>query len=210
MLRFVAFSLLETMRLQDGVVVRLDRHLARMAQSARHFGFAWDEHAVRDAVAAEASSHPAGCRRVRLLAGRDGSVRVESTPHAPGEARPWRVGFARSPVDERDPFLVNKTTSREVYDEARRARPDLDDVLLWNRRGEVTESTIANLVVDIDGSLYTSPVASGLLPGVFRGELLDRGLIRERVLLKTDVVRAGRLYLVNSLREWIDAVLIEG
>ena len=210
MLRVVAFSLLETMRLQDGVVVRLDRHLARMAQSARHFGFAWDEHAVRDAVAAEASSHPAGCWRMRLLASRDGAVRVESTPHVPGDARPWRVGFAAAPVDERDPLLVNKTTSRDVYDEARRARPGFDDVLLFNRRGEVTESTIANLVVDIDGQLYTPPIASGLLPGVFRAELLDRGLIRERVLSRADVARAGRLYLVNSLREWIDAVLIEG
>ena len=28
----------------------------------------------------------------------------------------------------------------------------MDDVLLWNERGELTESTIANIVVELDGA----------------------------------------------------------
>ncbi len=115
--------------------------------------------------------------------------------------------FASNPVDSRDPFLANKTTHREVYDSARRARPDVDDVILSNERGEITEATVANIVVEIDGVRVTPPLASGLLGGAFRGELLDSNQIHERVLTRDDVRRASRIWLINSLREWIDAVL---
>lgn len=204
----MAFSLLETMRLQDGRVVRLDRHLARMAASAGHFDFLFDERTARAAVASEVEGHPRGAWRLRLLVSREGAARVECTPHTPGEPRAWQVAFADAPVDEEDPFLLNKTTHRQVYEQARQARADVDDVLLWNRRGEVTEATIANLVAEIGGVRYTPPVASGLLAGCFRAELLERGTIEERVLTKAEVAGATRLWLINSVREWIDAVLV--
>ena len=105
-------------------------------------------------------------------------------------------------------FLFNKTTRRFQYEKARRARPDVEDVLLWNARGEVTESTVANVVVEIDGERWTPPVESGLLAGVFRGELLRSGTVRERVLTRAAVEGAQRLWLVNSLREWMDVVLV--
>ena len=60
-----------------------------------------------------------------------------------------RVRFAPHPIDPSDVFLFHKTTNRAVYERAR--RPDCDDVILWNPAGEVTETTIANLVVeDVD------------------------------------------------------------
>jgi para-aminobenzoate synthetase/4-amino-4-deoxychorismate lyase len=204
----MTFSLLETMRLQDGQVVRLERHLARLAGSAGFFGFRWDDAAVRAAVSAAVHARPDGGWRMRLLVSMDGAPSVECTPHSPGDPRVWRVAFADLPVDPDDPFLRYKTTHRGTYEVARRARPDVDDVLLWNGRDEVTEATIANIVAQIDGERVTPPVKCGLLPGVLRAELLDAGTIRERVLTKTDVARAPRLWLINSVREWIDAVLV--
>ena len=200
------FSLLETMRLDEGTVVRLEWHLARLAGSAGRFGYQLDEARIRNAVAETVHEHPHGQWRVRLLVARDGTPTIECTPyaHAP---RAWRVTFATAPVDSRDPFLANKTTHREVYDSARRARPDVDDVILSNERGEITEATVANIVVEIDGVRVTPPLASGLLGGAFRGELLDSNQIHERVLTRDDVRRASRIWLINSLREWIDAVL---
>ena len=203
----MSFSLLETMRLQDGHVVRLDRHIARMAASAAWFGYRWNEAAVREAVVRVVSAHPRGSWRLRLLVPAGGSPAVECTPYG-ADPRAWRVRFASTPVDAEDPFIRNKTTRRETYDAARREHPDVDDVLLWNGREEVTESTIANVVVEVDGARYTPPAACGLLPGVFRAELLDRGVVRERVLTKEAVALAPRLWLINSVREWVDAVLV--
>ena len=112
------------------------------------------------------------------------------------------------PVDARSPLLFNKTTCRDVYDAARAARPGADDVLLWNAHREVTESTMASLVVELDGQRVTPPIACGLLPGVLRAELLAQGEIVERVVSIDDLARASRLWLVNSLRGWIDVNLV--
>jgi para-aminobenzoate synthetase/4-amino-4-deoxychorismate lyase len=198
------FSLLETMRLEQGRVARLDRHLARMAGAARHFQYEWADDRVRTAIAALTREHPEGCWRVRLLVSADGRPTTECTPHL-DEARVWRVDFADHPVDALDPFILHKTTRREVYENARRSRPEVDDVLLWNVRGEVTESTIANVVAELDDVRYTPPVSCGLLGGMFRAEQLDAGTIRERVLTKSDVASASQLWLINSVRGWIKA-----
>lgn len=201
------FSLLETMRLDEGRLCRLDRHLDRAAAAARFFGIDWNIARVRAACDAAAQEHTEGTWRTRLLIDRNGRATVDCTPYTP-DRQPRLVTFAATPIDDRDPFLFNKTTRRSQYEVARHARPDVEDVLLWNARGEVTESTIANVVVEIDGDRWTPPVASGLLAGVFRGELLRTGSVRERVLTRAAVARATRVWLVNSLREWMDVVLV--
>jgi para-aminobenzoate synthetase/4-amino-4-deoxychorismate lyase len=204
----VPFSLLETMRLDEGRVVRLERHLARMAGAARDFQYQWTGDRVHEAIAALVRKHPEGCWRVRLLVSADGQPTVECTPYVE-EARTWRVDFASAPMDAHDPFILHKTTRRVVYENAKRSKPGMDDVLLWNARGEVTEATIANVVAEIDGVRVTPPVSCGLLGGTFRAEQLEAGTIRERVLTKSDVASASRLWLINSVRGWVAAELVD-
>jgi para-aminobenzoate synthetase/4-amino-4-deoxychorismate lyase len=204
----MGFSLLETMRLDGGYVVRFDRHLARAASGAATLDFAWDETRVRAAVDAAAAAHPDGVWRTRLLVAKDGHATVECTPLVHDDARVWRVALAAEPVASDDAALRVKTTRRDLYEGAKAARPDVDDVLLWNERGEITESTIANVVAEIDNSWYTPPLSCGLLPGVFRQAILEADMARERVVTKADLQRATRLWLINSLREWVPATLI--
>jgi para-aminobenzoate synthetase/4-amino-4-deoxychorismate lyase len=117
----------------------------------------------------------------------------------------WRIVLAAGAVDSRDVFLFHKTTCRGVYDAARAAFPGADDVILWNERGELTESCFANVVLALGGELVTPPVECGLLAGTFRAELLAAGVIRERVLRREDLARADAVWLVNSVRGWIRA-----
>jgi para-aminobenzoate synthetase/4-amino-4-deoxychorismate lyase len=209
----------------------LERHLERLADSADYFGFTLDPDAVRAElarIAAELASAAdggtGGAWRVRLLVDRSGSATAEAGPLSDPlggrgggvdggggdgpERRAWRVELAASPVDASDRFLFHKTTRREVYERARREVPEADDAILWNRDGELTETTIANLVVELDGDLLTPRVSSGLLPGTRRAELLERDVIREARLLREDLGRAHRLWLINSVRGWIPARLL--
>jgi para-aminobenzoate synthetase/4-amino-4-deoxychorismate lyase len=101
-------------------------------------------------------------------------------------------------------FLCHKTTHRAVYDRHREEHPFAFDVLLWNERGEITEFTIGNFVAEIDGERVTPPRDCGLLGGVFRQELLDRGEVAERTILHADLGTATRMWLINSVREWVE------
>jgi para-aminobenzoate synthetase/4-amino-4-deoxychorismate lyase len=200
------FDLLETLAwTEEGGFLLLDRHIERLSDSASYFGFVCHEREVRAALdrAVEGCGGPA---RVRLLLSRSGEVRTERTPLESGPL-PLRVRIAREPIDAGEVFLFHKTTNRRLYNQAR--LPDCDDTILWNRQGEVTEATMANVVIDRQGTLVTPPVECGLLAGTFRAELLARGEVREAIVPVDELRAAGRLWLVNSVHEWRGAVLCE-
>lgn len=195
-----AFSLLESL-LYDGGYFLLDAHLARLAASAAYFGFAVDTGHARALLLQHARELGAGAHKVRLLAARGGALHIESAPLPP--AQPLRVGLAPFPVDSADVFLYHKTTRREVYERAKAARPDCDDVILWNERGEITESSIGNVVLNMGGRLLTPPLDSGLLAGCFRAHLLAAGKIAEGVLTRQNLAQAQEISLINSVRQWM-------
>jgi para-aminobenzoate synthetase/4-amino-4-deoxychorismate lyase len=200
------FDLLETIRwTPDGGFFLLDRHLRRMEQSAAFFHYQCSTSHLRGRLE-HAVAGSSGAQRVRLLLARNGDIRVESTPlGSDATTRPARLAIAASPIDPRDPFLFHKTTNREVYLHAR--RPDCDDVVLWNPDRQVTESTIANVVVDIGGRKVTPPVHCGLLAGTFRAELLESGEIQESIVTLDELQAASTLWLINSVRGWWPATL---
>jgi para-aminobenzoate synthetase/4-amino-4-deoxychorismate lyase len=204
----LGFRLLETMLWEpEGGWFLLDGHLERLAASAGYFGYAFDaEDAVRH-LSALVPAFVDAPMRVRLRLDREGRMEIEATPHTPSTA-PARVAIAAEPVDSRDPLLYHKTTARAEYERRAASRPDADDVLLVNERGELTESAIANLVVRLDGALWTPPLESGLLPGVFRAHLVATGEIRERILHPNDLARAEEVWLINSVRKWCRAEII--
>ena len=78
-------------------------------------------------------------------------------------------------------------------------------MILWNDEGEVTESCTANVVVEMEEGLVTPPLGCGLLPGTFRAELLERGGISEEVIRVDDLARCRRVWLINSVRKWMEA-----
>lgn len=202
------FRLLETMLWEpDGGWFLLDGHLRRLAASAEYFGYAFDADDALRQLAALIPAFVDTPMRVRLRLDRDGRMEIEAHTHVPS-AEPVRVAVAAEPVDSHDPLLYHKTTWRAEYERRAAARPDADDVLLVNERGELTESAIANLVVRLDGALWTPPLECGLLPGVFRAHLLQSGEIRERVLRPEDLARAEEVWLINSVRKWRAAQII--
>lgn len=198
------FSLLETMLWQpaEGYFL-LDYHLERLARSAQYFAIELDAARVKQHLIDITHDLAPEAHKVRLLVAQDGRFTAEATPwDNAGPRRTWRVRLSPEAVDSGNPFLYHKTTNRTIYETARRACPDCDDVILWNEKGEATEATIANIVFELGGERVTPPVSSGLLPGVFRQWLLDEGVIRERPISLKEAVQCRRFYLINSVRKW--------
>lgn len=208
-----------------GGYLLLPEHLARLADSAAYFGFPLTPEEVERALAdlaAELSSVPRPePHKVRLRVGRKKERYLEAAPLPAGEpladldrmldeaSDGERAGFLRvtvapAPVDASDPFLFHKTTHRRVYEAAltaaRELHPEIDDVLLWNENGEITETTRHNVAIRRDGVWCTPPVSCGLLAGTLRARLLAEGRVREAVLRVEDLARAEAVALINSVR----------
>jgi para-aminobenzoate synthetase/4-amino-4-deoxychorismate lyase len=203
------FSLLETMLwTPEESYFLLDYHLRRLANSADYFDFPVIIKSVRDRLSEQASQFPHKPMRVRLLAASDGTVLIQSDLlNTDGMAHPVKLMLANKPINSSEIFLYHKTTYRKVYEDAALDRRDCDDVLLWNERGEITESRMANFVFQMPQGLFTPPVESGLLAGTFRAWLLDQQKVRERVLTIGELGQCSKIFLINSVRKWQEAVL---
>ncbi len=193
----LAFSLFETLRLDAGGVHEIDRHLQRLTTSAEFFGYPCDTPAIAEEVALLAPTPT--LHRLRITLDRAGRALLETLP-VDDATTPVLLVVAESPVRSDDPFLCHKTTNRAVYDAARAAHPEADDVLLVNERGEVVETTIANVLYRLGDRWYTPPLASGGLPGIGREVLVERGVVAERVLLVHQLGECDELQVVSALR----------
>jgi len=203
------FSLLETMRwTQVNGIHLLERHLKRLRESATYFDFALDEPLLHTQLNRITAAFREPGLRIRLMLDRDGSLTLESAPLPPTRTNGIRAALANHPVDTTSPFLYHKTTNRRLYEEAKADAPSMDDVILYNEQGEVTETTIANLAVEVDGHLCTPPVECGLLPGTERAELLENGILRERVITREELLNSPRAFLLNSVRGMIPIEII--
>ena len=174
-----------------------------MTGSARHFDIPCSADRLRASL--DARVQDAGqALRVRLLVNRDGTPRVEAFPLEPPPG-PLRVALAAAPIDPADPFFFHKTTRRGMLEAQRLA--GYDDTVLWNPDRDITETIIANIVVDRGDRRVTPPVACGLLAGTMRAELLARREISEERVSVDEFQRAPRFWLINSVRGWMQAVL---
>lgn len=207
----IEFTLIESILLVEGSgYFLLERHLARISQSARYFGFSLDTDSMRSALEA-LRRRVTGCNKVRIILSRDGSASFELEPISQDDkpAYPW-IAFAEARVDSDNPFLYHKTSNRDLYLHELKKRPGCVDVIFINERGEVTEGANNNLVIRRDGMLLTPPLTSGLLPGTFRAQLLEDGEISEAVIMPSDVEKADEIYLINSVRKWRLVRLVNG
>ena len=200
--RGVDAALLETMFWSPATGFRnLDRHLDRLRRGLEYFDVPGDsEHVVRELAAAVDGAETA--LQVRLLVGRDGAIRVESRAPQPSSDRPVRLAVDTVSIDRTDPAMAFKTTDRRVYEAAAARHPDADDVVMVNDRGEVTETTIANIGVLLDGRWYTPPLSSGCLPGTRRAALLAEGRLEERPITVEEMRGADGIVRFNAVRQW--------
>lgn len=204
------FDLFETLRYDpDAGYFLIERHLDRLEASATYFGFEFDRAMVFNKLMDDAERFGNDAHRVRCVLKRSGKVFVEAVPLPPAQTHPWRVGFAKTRVNSQDVLLFHKTTARDVYTRCLAERPDCDEVILVNEKGEITECGIGNLVVEKSGVYVTPPVDCGLLAGTFRAELLDLGKIEEHVLTEEDIKQADALFMINSVREWVPLTWVE-
>ena len=200
-------QLLESLLLEDGGYPRLEQHLDRLYWSADRLGYTCSRGQIRQTLLEHARTTAAGSHKTRLLLAPDGSLQIASSPLQQIQ-QPLKVCVSATRVNPDDLLLYLKTEQRNLYNQARQEQPGADEVLLCNNRGQLTEGSFTNLVLKLDGRLVTPPLSCGLLPGVMRQELLELGKIEEQVLYPQDLQRAEEIWLINSVRGWLRAVLV--
>jgi para-aminobenzoate synthetase/4-amino-4-deoxychorismate lyase len=207
--RWPEFEIFETMLLEDGNILLLERHIHRLLSSAQYFEYLFNEREILATLNKISIDHQSERWKIRLFLNSDGAIRSQVEEIKPVAESILRVKFAETPVDRKDLFLYHKTTNRAIYESALRSAGNCDDVVLWNEAGEVTESAFANIVVEDAKGKWTPKRDCGLLSGTFREELIASGVLQERVIEKAEILQCRSLYLINSVRKWMPADLVD-
>lgn len=205
------FELLETMQASASGCPYLERHLQRLAASARYFGFGWDAAALRVQLRQAFASLPPGLHRVRLALRQDGIATIQ-TAVLTSLTQPVKVLLSPAPMRSDDLFLRHKTTHRQTYDAAWKAAEvqGAFDMLFHNEAGEITEGARSNLFIKLRGRWVTPPLSAGLLPGVMRSVLLEDPAWQavEAPVTLDDLRNAEEIVVCNALRGVLHATLV--
>lgn len=202
------FALLETFAVTGGEARNLEAHLARMLDSAAHFGIPVEKE-VLAAAAREAVAGAVGDVLQRLALRRDGTLEVSSRPLSTS-AEPVRLALDTVRSVFPAALSAHKTTVRSHFTAARERHPGAEDVVLLGEHGRAVETSIATLAVRIDGTWCTPPLDDGCLDGVGRRLAIEREELSERPLTAEMLRGAEQLAVLSSARGWRRAVLVHG
>ena len=192
------FQIIETVKIENNSILFEKEHFERMQKTAEHFGFKFKT--------PEIAKTDDGM--LRILLNRDGEIKTELKKITP--AKTSKIAISPIIQNSKNEFLYYKTTYRPwYYDSFQRIKNgEIYDEIFFNAKGELTEGARSNIVLQINGNLYTPPVQCGLLNGVFRQELLKNNKCTEKILYKKDLEKAEKIFCVNSVRGMVEVLFI--
>lgn len=209
-------GLFETFRVYGGRVFRWDAHLARLKEGVNALGFklpyaATELRGFASQLIRENKAREAILRLVLTRGtGPDGyspkgaeGPTVAMTLHPAPEVDPevplqWRLITSAHALRLNDPLSKFKTCSKlaHVVARAEAEAQGADEALMLTNNREVATAASANLFWFRNGVLFTPTPASGALPGVTRGVILEicqeRNIPSKKILLRADLLRQSQ------------------
>lgn len=228
---FTGWGVFSTVKVARGVLFAFERHWARMRKDADllRVPFPWSVDELRGELMKVVEANGAAEATLRVLVVRNGGT-MWSGPGGESEADlvaftaergEWgasaRLGIVPNARHAANQFAGAKMTSWAMnlvwYEEAHLR--GLDEVVLLNERGEVSECTSANIFAVFGNEVVTPPLDAGCLPGVTRELLLETvrvpGItVREGRLSLKDLERAGGIFITSTTRDLLPVGEIEG
>jgi branched-chain amino acid aminotransferase len=225
------WGVFSTIRVADGVLFAFERHLARMRKDARlmHVPFPEDGAALhRDLLRLAEANHARNATlRVCVVRNRgglfegDGIVSDFDVIAFTTDVHPWPDGVhlgiqpnARFAAGEFAGAKILSWSQNLVWLERARRR-GLDEVILLDEHGRVSECTSANVFIATPEGVFTPPLSCGCLPGVTRELLLKEarpdGLpVVEREMVVADLYAADAVFITSTTRQLLPVKTLEG
>ncbi|WP_148880522.1 aminodeoxychorismate synthase component I [Streptococcus sp. Marseille-P7376] len=189
------FVLITTGKIEKGRLTFQDQHLKRLREAARYFAYPFDEEKLKvELNQSLAELDPSTDYRLRISIEKSGKMtckleKLQALPEAFCKAI-----LVLQNANLQQPFTYFKTSYRPHLDLGQQEQ------IYYNAQGQLLESSIGNLVLQLNGYLYTPPVELGLLDGIYRQHLLATGQATERILSLDDLKSAEKIYACNALR----------
>lgn len=228
-------GLFETMRILNGSPVFWKNHFSRFSKGAEALSISLPHSEISlhslSKTLIEMNSLKQGLLRIQLSRGSGkrgystanvkSATLLISTHSLPGTIgipnKGWALKTSSYRIDETDPLNQVKTCSKlkTIMAMAEAEQGGFDDALMINTKGEVVESTRANLFWMLDGAIHTAPINSGALPGITRSKVIDLcnkegSSVVETRIQPDDLLKAEGVFATVSTYGLVDIIGLDG
>ena len=189
------FKLITTGKSSQKQLLFEDQHLERLTKASRYFDYPFNPEDLRQKIEEECQVCDANQDyRLRIILSKSGEIELSRQILAPLSPSFCKAKLFLQEVDLNQSFTYFKTTHRPHLSLGEQ------EIIYHNAAGELIETSIGNLVLKINGKLYTPPISLGILPGIYRQHLLETGQVEEKVLTALDLNHAEAIYGCNAVR----------
>jgi len=189
------FELLTTGLIHQGELSFLEQHLTRLREASRYFAYPFNEPKLLNDLQEELTHlDPSLDYRCRIALQKNGSFHLVITELTDLPASYLQAQLTEQKLDLATPFTYFKTSQRNHLTANHREQ------IFYLPDGSLLETTIGNLILEIEGKLYTPPAHLPLLDGIYRRHLLETQQVEEKLLTLKDLELADRVYACNALR----------
>lgn len=189
------FELLTTGRIHQGELTFLEQHLTRLREASRYFAYPFNEPKLLNDLQEELTHlDPCLDYRCRIALQKNGSFQLTITELTDLPASYLQAQLTEQKLDLATPFTYFKTSQRDHLSQSEQEQ------IYYLEDGTLLETTIGNLILEIDGKRYTPPAHLPLLDGIYRRHLLETGQVEEKLLTLKDLEVADQVYACNALR----------
>ena len=198
------FKLITTGKISQKSLLFEDQHLERLTKASRYFAYPFDPEELRQKIEEECQSCEVNQDyRLRISLNKSGEIELSRQILTPLSLSFCKAKLCLQKADLQQAFTYFKTTHRPHLSLGEQ------EIIYHNAAGELLETSIGNLVLKIAGKLYTPPTNLGILPGIYRQHLLERGQVEEKVLTLKDLAQAEDIYGCNAVRGMYELLLKE-
>ena len=189
------FELLTTGRIHQGELTFLEQHLARLREASRYFAYPFNEPKLLNELQEQVTYlDPSLDYRCRIALQKNGTIQLAITELTDLPSSYLQAQLTEQQLDLATPFTYFKTSQRNHL------AAKHHEQIFYLPDGSLLETTIGNLILEIDGQLFTPPAHLPILDGIYRRHLLETGQVEEKLLTLKDLELADQVYACNALR----------
>ncbi|WP_455096675.1 aminotransferase class IV [Prevotella koreensis] len=187
---------IETIKVVDGKIMNLERHVQRVMETAKHFQYN-ELHIDRERLESIAKTS-VGISKLRFIYDRTGIHDITCTPYMMRRISQLLLADGNA-ID-----YSFKYEDRTMLDSMKRNSGKETEILIV-KDGFVTDTTYTNVAFN-DGKQWLTP-RKPLLAGTKRALLIEKGLITEHDIKPSDINNYHSIALFNAMIELGEAVL---
>lgn len=189
----------ETIKVVDGRPLFLEKHLERLKKSLEFFGIS--KEIEEDKILEYIKSSEEKNFALKIIVSDDNFILTSRDDNYREDNKKFKLIVSDVRRNSSSKMINHKSLSyyENIMEHKCALEEGYDSSLFINERGEVCETSFANIFFVKDGKIFTPKISSGLLKGTMRDFIIENYKVREEIIILDDLKNFDEAFISNSL-----------